>query len=119
MGCRSGGFMGPQVADVIAARLAGRPPRPFRFRYVHECVSLGRRHGLVQFLDADETPKPRILTGRKAIAYKNLTLNGAKFLFRHAGPVLSRRRHVAPEPHDPHRVRVEPSGRGQVIAGPW
>lgn len=118
MGCRSGGFMGPQVADVIAARLAGREPKPFRFRYIHECISVGRRHGLVQFLDADETPKPRILTGRMAIAYKNMTLNGAKLLFRHSGPVLPRRRHIAPDSRDPRR-RTEPSGHGQVIAGPW
>ncbi|HEX6443639.1 MAG TPA: FAD-dependent oxidoreductase [Streptosporangiales bacterium] len=118
MGCRSGGFTGPQVADVIAARLAGREPKPFRFRYVHECISLGRRHGLVQFLDADETPKTRILTGRAAIAYKNMTLNGAKLLFRHAGPVLARRRHVAPGSHDLRRGSAS-AGRGQVVAGPW
>ena len=30
MGCRSGGFTGPQVADIVAARLAGREPKPFR-----------------------------------------------------------------------------------------
>lgn len=94
MGCRSGGFTGPVVGDVIAARLTGREPKQFRYRYFHECLSLGRRHGLIQFLNADETPKNRILTGRKAIAYKNATLNGAKFLFRHTGPALARRRHV-------------------------
>ncbi len=98
MGCRSGGFTGPKVADVIAARLTGRDPKPFTYRYIHECISLGRRHGLVQFLNADETPKNRILTGRKAITYKNTTLNGARLLFRHSGPVLARRRHVVATP---------------------
>ena len=96
MGCRTGGFTGPRVADVIAARLTGREPGQFRYRYIHECISLGRRHGLIQFLNADESPKPTILTGRKAIAYKNATLNGAKMLFRHPGPVLTRRRHLIP-----------------------
>lgn len=94
MGCRSGGFTGPRVADILAARLTGRTPKPFRYRYFHECISLGRRHGLVQFLNADETPKDRILTGRKAILYKDITLNGAKLLFRHPGPAFARRRHV-------------------------
>ncbi|WP_162140694.1 NAD(P)/FAD-dependent oxidoreductase [Jongsikchunia kroppenstedtii] len=95
MGCRSGGFTGPQVADIIAARLTGRDPNPFRFRYFHECISLGRKHGLVQFLNADESPKNRILTGHKAITYKNATLNGAKTLFKHPGPMFSRRRHLS------------------------
>jgi NADH dehydrogenase FAD-containing subunit len=98
MGCRSGGFTGPQVADVVAARLAGREPKPFRYRYFHECISLGRKHGLVQFLAADETPHDRILTGRRAIAYKNMTLRGAQLLFRWPGPYAARRRHVSTPP---------------------
>ncbi|HEY9290866.1 MAG TPA: FAD-dependent oxidoreductase [Microlunatus sp.] len=97
MGCRSGGFTGPAVADIIAARLTGRPAQQFSFRYLHECISLGRRHGLIQFLHADESPTDVILTGRAAIAYKNTVLNTATFLFRHPGPVLPRRRRlVAP-----------------------
>jgi NADH dehydrogenase len=96
MGCRTGGFSGPKVADIIAARLTGRDPKPFAYRYIHECISLGRQHGVVQFLNRDETPKDQILTGRKAIMYKNATLNGAKLLFRHSGPMLARRRHLNP-----------------------
>jgi NADH:ubiquinone reductase (H+-translocating) len=94
MGCRSGGFTGPHVADVISARLSGERPREFRFRYVHECISLGRRRGLVQFLHRDEKPTKRILTGRTAVLYKNATLNAARLLFRSPGPYLRRRRHV-------------------------
>jgi NADH dehydrogenase FAD-containing subunit len=97
MGCRTGAFTGPKAADTIAARLTGRKPGQFGYRYIHECISLGRRHGLIQFLNADESPKPRVLTGRKAIAYKNVTLNGAKMLFRHPGPGLTCRRHLIPE----------------------
>jgi NADH dehydrogenase FAD-containing subunit len=96
MGCRTGGFTGPKVADIIAARLTGREPAPFAYRYFHECISLGRQHGLVQFLNADETPKNRVLTGRTAITYKNAVLNGARLLFRHPGPMLARRRHLGP-----------------------
>jgi len=99
MGCRSGGFTGPKVADVVAAELTGRhPARPLRFRYFHECISLGRRRGLVQFLHRDERPANLILTGRKAIHYKDATLNGGKFLFRLPGPYLMprRRRLAAP-----------------------
>jgi NADH dehydrogenase FAD-containing subunit len=95
MGCRLGGFTGPQVADIIAARLAGREPRRFRFRYFHECISLGRGHGLVQFLRRDETPKDAVLTGRLGIRYKEIVLSSALVLFRWPGPYRPHRR-VAP-----------------------
>jgi NADH dehydrogenase len=109
MGCRTGGFTGPAVADIIAARLAGRDPKPFWYRYFHECISLGRRHGLVQFLSPDQAPRDRILTGRPAILYKDLTLNGAKMLFRHSGPMLGRRPSAGPRsPAGP-----QPSGPGR------
>jgi NADH dehydrogenase len=94
MGCRTGGFTGPKVADVVAARLTGREVEPFKFRYIHECISLGRKHGVVQFLNADGSVKQRILTGRKAIMYKNATLNGGRMVFKHSGPALARRRHL-------------------------
>jgi NADH dehydrogenase FAD-containing subunit len=108
MGCRSGGFTGPYVADTIARRLTGREVTPFRFRYFHECISLGRRRGLVQFLNADESPKARALTGRRAVLYKNATLRGAVLLFRWPGPYLTRRRHLVPEERP---VLVSFSGR--------
>lgn len=95
MGCRTGGFAGPQVADIVAARLAGNEPKPFRYRYFQECI--GRRRGVVQFLAADETPKERVLRGRPAIRYKNATLRSAQWMFRHPGPYVHRRRcHVSP-----------------------
>lgn len=117
MGCRSGGFTGPAVADIIAARLTGRAPRPFSYRYFHECLSLGRRHGLIQFLNADESPKDRILTGRKAIWYKNATLGGAKVLFRHTGPFLAHRRRVVPGLADISGGALSSAGRQARVDG--
>jgi NADH dehydrogenase FAD-containing subunit len=92
MGCRSGGFTGPTGADNVAAVLTGRPEREFIFRYVHECISLGRTRGLVQFLNEDGSPKDRILTGKPALMYKEATLRGAVLLFRNPGPFTPRRR---------------------------
>lgn len=92
MGCRSGGFTGPQVADIVAARLTGQQPRQFRFRYIHECISLGRKRALIQFLRRDESPKNVVLKGRLGIRYKNIVLNSAITLFRWPGPYLPRRR---------------------------
>lgn len=92
MGCRSGGFTGPQVADIVATRLAGGQPRPFHFRYFHECISLGRKRALIQFLHRDESPKNVVLTGRLGMRYKNVVLDSAITLFRWPGPYLHRRR---------------------------
>lgn len=92
MGCRSGGFTGPYVADAVARRLAGREPRPFTFRYVHECVSLGRGDAVVQFLHADESPHRFALRGRVAAWYKDVVLSSAIWLFRRPGPYVPRRR---------------------------
>jgi NADH:ubiquinone reductase (H+-translocating) len=86
MGCRTGGFTGPYAANVVADRLAGRVPRPFRFRYVHECISLGRADAVIQFLRADGRPSGAVLTGRVAAAYKEVVLGSAGWLFRH--PIL-------------------------------
>lgn len=66
MSCAAGMPIGAHAADVINARAAGREPRPFRFRYVVQCISLGRRDGVIQFVRADDSPHERILTGRAA-----------------------------------------------------
>jgi NADH dehydrogenase FAD-containing subunit len=105
MGCRSGGFTGPTGADNVAAVLTGRPEREFDFRYVHECISLGRTRGLVQFLDEDGSPKDRILTGRPALMYKEATLRGAVLLFRNPGPFLPRRRRALVVADQPDHAR--------------
>ena len=96
MGCRTGSFTAPVAADSIVAELVGGQPRTLRFRYWHECLSLGRRHGLVQFLDPFGRPRSAVLTGRPAITYKNVVLDSARVAFRHPGPLLAPRRHLRP-----------------------
>ena len=46
----------------------------------------------MRFLNEDETPKNRILTGRLGLRYKEATLRSALLLFRNPGPFLPRRR---------------------------
>jgi NADH:ubiquinone reductase (H+-translocating) len=95
MGCRTGGFTGPSAADAVVARLRGLPARPFRFRYFHECLSLGRRHAVIQFLDRDGRVRDRTLRGRAATAYKNVVLDAGRWASRNPGPFLRPRRRVA------------------------
>ncbi|HKS51532.1 MAG TPA: FAD-dependent oxidoreductase, partial [Pseudonocardiaceae bacterium] len=64
MSCAAGLPTGRCAAAAITARLAGRQPRPLRFRYVIQCISLGRRDGLIQFVHPDDTPHETVVTGR-------------------------------------------------------
>lgn len=70
MACATALPMGARAADNIAANLRGASQRPFSFRYVGRCISLGRRDGLIQFVQGDDTPRDRIITGRAAAWYK-------------------------------------------------
>jgi NADH dehydrogenase FAD-containing subunit len=57
-------------ARTVAAVLAGREPRSFRYRYAIRCVSLGRHDGLVQVVHTDDRPRDLVLTGRAAARVK-------------------------------------------------
>ncbi|GAA3121715.1 FAD-dependent oxidoreductase [Planomonospora alba] len=77
MACATALPAGRQAADAIADRINGREPGPLRFRYVVQCVSLGRRDGLIQFVHADDRPRAMTLTGRSAALVKELVVRNA------------------------------------------
>lgn len=66
MACAVAMPMGVHVAEEIARMVREQPARRFRFAFVTQCISLGRRDGLVQVVDAEDRPTPRIWRGRKA-----------------------------------------------------
>ncbi|WP_280396136.1 NAD(P)/FAD-dependent oxidoreductase [Nocardia brasiliensis] len=68
--CQSGVPTAAYTADAIARQLRGKAPKPFRFGYFHQPVSLGRRDAIIQFTKSDDTPGRFYLTGRAAVAYK-------------------------------------------------
>ncbi|WP_216205291.1 NAD(P)/FAD-dependent oxidoreductase [Amycolatopsis aidingensis] len=82
MACATGIPSAPRAVGAIAGRLAGKQPRPLKFRYVNQCISLGRRDALVQFVRADDSPVEAVLTGRLAARYKEVIVRGALFLQR-------------------------------------
>ncbi|MEV0699810.1 FAD-dependent oxidoreductase [Saccharopolyspora sp. NPDC050389] len=86
MACATGLPSAQHAARAIADRLAGRAPRPIRFRYLNQCISLGRRDGLIQFVHADDSPREAVLTGRKAALYKEAIVRGTILFERH--PVI-------------------------------
>jgi len=77
MSCATGLPTGQCAAAAITARLAGRRPSPLRFRYVIQCISLGRRDGLIQFVHPDDSPHEKVLTGRAGARVKELVVRGA------------------------------------------
>lgn len=97
MSCASGVPTAWQAADAIAARLTGGKLPDVPLRYFNQCVSLGRRDGLIQYVTADDRAVRAALTGRIAAVYKELVCKGAAWGV--ANPLLlpTRRRRVVRE----------------------
>lgn len=77
MACATAIPTGRYAADAIAAQLRGRRTAPLRFRYLLQCLSLGRRDGVIQFVHADDSPRNGVLTGRAAALVKETIVRGA------------------------------------------
>ncbi|MGW0368887.1 NAD(P)/FAD-dependent oxidoreductase [Streptomyces coeruleorubidus] len=99
MSCASGTPMAWQAADAIAARLTGGKLPNAPLRYFNQCISLGRREGLIQYVTAYDRAVRAALTGRLAAVYKELVCKGAAWGV--TNPTLglpTRRRHVVRQP---------------------
>ncbi len=83
MACATAIPTGQHAARTVAAVLAGREPRPWRYRYAIRCVSLGRRDGLVQVVHADDRPRELVLTGRAAARVKEAIVVGTLWVQTH------------------------------------
>ncbi|MFD9781774.1 NAD(P)/FAD-dependent oxidoreductase [[Kitasatospora] papulosa] len=77
MSCASGTPTAWQAADSIAARLTGGKLPDTPLRYFNQCISLGRKDGLIQYVTADDRAVRAALTGRIAAVYKELVCKGA------------------------------------------
>ncbi|MFE9624018.1 NAD(P)/FAD-dependent oxidoreductase [Streptomyces sp. NPDC006527] len=99
MSCASGGFTAWQAAEAVAARLTGGKLPHVPIRYFNQCISLGRKEGLIQYVTADDRAVRSALTGRLAAVYKELVCKGAAWSV--ANPTFGmpiRRRRVVREP---------------------
>lgn len=102
MSCASGVPTAWQAADAITARLTGGKLPHVPMRYVNQCISLGRKEGLIQYVTADDRAVRAALTGRLAAVYKELVNKGAAWGV--ANPLLGmpvRRRRVVRDPARP------------------
>jgi NADH dehydrogenase FAD-containing subunit len=99
MSCASGQPMAWQAADSIAARLTrGKLPHS-PLAYFNQCISLGRKNGLIQYVTSDDRAVNAALTGRVAAVYKEFICKGAAWAVEN--PMVGmpvRRKHVVPQP---------------------
>lgn len=95
MSCASGIPTAWQAADSLAARLTGRKLPHTPLRYFNQCVSLGRKDGLIQYVTADDRAVRGVLTGRVAAVYKELVCKGAAWGVAHPTVGMPVRRHPA------------------------
>ncbi|APS20351.1 oxidoreductase [Streptomyces sp. Tue 6075] len=112
MSCASGVPTAWQAADAIAARLTGSKLPTISARYFNQCISLGRKEGLIQYVTADDRAVNAALTGRLASLYKELVCKGAAWGV--ANPTMglpTRRRRVTAD-----RARAETTAAGTTAA---
>ncbi|MBD9570791.1 FAD-dependent oxidoreductase [Ensifer sp. ENS08] len=70
MSCAAGRPMGEAAAASVINVLRNEAPAAFKFGYVFRCVSLGRKDGLIQFVDLTDRPMKEIWTGERAARWK-------------------------------------------------
>jgi NADH dehydrogenase len=71
MACATAMPMGAYAGKHLVANVQReRLPDPFRFAYAAQCISLGRKAALVQFVDENDQPLERMMTGRAGAMMK-------------------------------------------------
>ncbi|MBB6417455.1 NADH dehydrogenase FAD-containing subunit [Streptomyces sp. AK010] len=97
MSCASGVPTAWQAADAIAARLTGGKVPSVPVRYLTQCISPGRRDGLIQYVTADDRAVSAALTGRLAALCKEIICKGAAWGVAHPTLLPARRRRLVRE----------------------
>jgi NADH dehydrogenase FAD-containing subunit len=83
MACATAAPMAQHMAGALSARLTGAALPTWKFSYRIQCVSLGRRDGLVELVTPDDRPTGRVLTGRLGAMVKETIARGAYLLVRY------------------------------------
>ncbi|WP_280418193.1 NAD(P)/FAD-dependent oxidoreductase [Nocardia carnea] len=99
MSCASAGFTAMQAVAAIIGDLTGRKAPETSLSYVGNHISLGRKDGIFQLVDAAERSKSWALRGRPAARVKAAILTGGPWSLRH--PTYgrpTRRHHLADVP---------------------
>jgi NADH dehydrogenase FAD-containing subunit len=68
MSCQSAMQLGPQAGETVLSRIAGKQPKDFSVGFFGECISLGRRAGIVQVARKDDTVSRAYYEGGRSMA---------------------------------------------------
>ncbi|MFJ4099994.1 NAD(P)/FAD-dependent oxidoreductase [Amycolatopsis japonica] len=88
MSCASGVPTAYRAAEAIVADLTGGSLPENKIGYTGQCVSLGRRDAVVQWVTPDDRPKDSALTGKTAARLKEIICKAAAWSISH--PTLLR-----------------------------
>ncbi|WDZ83709.1 NAD(P)/FAD-dependent oxidoreductase [Micromonospora cathayae] len=74
MSCQAAMQMGPQAAETVLSRIAGGQPAPVDVGFAGQCLSLGRRAGLMQLARRNDTVTVLHLGGRTGARLKEFVV---------------------------------------------
>ncbi|WP_406179952.1 NAD(P)/FAD-dependent oxidoreductase [Streptomyces sp. NBC_01006] len=96
MACATANPMAWQAADALAARLTGRkvPEKPIG--YAAQCISLGRRDGILQRVTPEDQMTTTVITGRAGARVKEFICASTTWTIAHPTMLLPTRRHRVP-----------------------
>lgn len=72
MGCQSAVQLGPQAAETVLSRIAGKQPATIDVGFAGQCISLGRSAGIFQVSDKHDTANKHYLGGWPGAKLKEL-----------------------------------------------
>lgn len=85
MSCQAAIPLGAQAANTVLSRIAGTEPKTLDQAFTGQCISLGRKAGLVQLAHLDDRVVPVHIGGRVAASIKEQVCKGTiSFLSREA-----------------------------------
>jgi NADH dehydrogenase FAD-containing subunit len=76
MSCQAALPLGAQAANTVLSRIAGSQPKEVDQAFVGQCVSLGRKAGVIQVSHLDDSPTPMFIGGRAAASIKEAVCRG-------------------------------------------
>jgi NADH dehydrogenase FAD-containing subunit len=85
MSCQAAIPLGAQAANTVLSRIAGTAPAALNQAFTGQCISLGRKSGIVQLAHLDDRVVPIYLAGRTAASVKEAVCKATvSFLAREA-----------------------------------